>query len=375
MAEIQEVVKDTTNTIKKKFKEKPVFYTALGCVIVFAIYKLFSGSETVEEETVTNAYVPMGYDGYPTISDSMLEDYNSMLDGSYEGSLSGGTTSGGILGGLLGSGETVTDGGTKDDYVYDYFDDYQSMVEQYEDLQEEMILMQQNQLILDSSDPTAVYDNYGNLIYSEIQPYQVITDDSTYGRVQLELETKSNKDFYNAVVEEMRENSALWNATSSVQEREELNKQNQQLAKYIGATYDSGSGTWYASDGSKLYDAPKSTTVISYDKNVDYAAAIKQAKANGASQSVIDQLTAQRNAKIAGENLNSDGTKKSSGSSGSSSSTSYGGVSYDKNTDYAQKIKDAKASGASQSVISNLQAQREAKIKGENLNNDGTKKS
>lgn len=54
---------------------------------------------------------------------------------------------------------------------------------------------------------------------------------------------------------------------------------------------------------------------------------------------------------------------------------SYNGVEYDDKTDYAQKISDAKASGASQSTIDGLTAQRNAKIAGEGLNSDGTKRS
>lgn len=146
--------------------------------------------------------------------------------------------------------------------------------------------------------------------------------------------------------------------------------------------------------------AGKPTQQITYDRNTDYAALINAAKAAGASQSYIDQLQAQRQAKIAGENLDQYGrpktttsSKSSSSSSssksgsttstakkttsttsGKSTSSSHGGVSYDKNVDYAAAINKAVASGASQSYIDQLQRQRQAKIAGENLNNDGTKK-
>ena len=45
------------------------------------------------------------------------------------------------------------------------------------------------------------------------------------------------------------------------------------------------------------------TTGVTYDPNVDYAAAIQKAVQSGASQSYIDSLNAQRNAKIKGEGL------------------------------------------------------------------------
>lgn len=59
-----------------------------------------------------------------------------------------------------------------------------------------------------------------------------------------------------------------------------------------------------------------------------------------------------------------------SGSSGSTSNINSGGT-YDKNKDYASEIQKAISSGASQDVINQLNAERNAKIKGENLNYSG----
>lgn len=59
-----------------------------------------------------------------------------------------------------------------------------------------------------------------------------------------------------------------------------------------------------------------------------------------------------------------------SGSSGSTSNINSGGT-YDKNKDYAAEIQKAISSGASQNVINQLNAERNAKIKGENLNYSG----
>ena len=59
-----------------------------------------------------------------------------------------------------------------------------------------------------------------------------------------------------------------------------------------------------------------------------------------------------------------------SGSSGSTSNINSGGT-YDKNKDYAAEIQKAINSGASQDVINQLNAERNAKIKGENLNYSG----
>ena len=62
-------------------------------------------------------------------------------------------------------------------------------------------------------------------------------------------------------------------------------------------------------------------------------------------------------------------TNTSSGSTSGASDTSRatGGVSYDKNKDYASEIQKAISSGASQETINQLNRERDAKIKGENL--------
>lgn len=419
MANIEEVGKNTKkkfneilDTMKKKFKEKPVFYTALICVVIFALYKLFNSSDTEyteEEEVVTNAYVPVGYDGYPGMSESMLEDLENMYGGGgtvSDGTIPGGTTSSGTVNGESSSY-------VEDSYIFDtsYMENMESynkeLLQQLTLLEEQMWTMEQDALAKEMvyTEDGEVYNGLGDLIYSPTGTYKVLFPGEAGYDTQMSLETANNKAWRNSQLQQMQANSAAYSKATSQAEKDALHSANVQIAKGLGLTYNSGNGKWYEADGSealiysntssKTSGSKNSTTSgsksyggVAYDPGTDYAAKIQQAKASGASQSVIDTLTAQRNAKIAGENLNSDGSKKSSSSSSSKSSSSKstttttktttnsssGGVTYDKNTDYAQKIKDAKASGASQATINKLQAQREAKIKGENLNSDGTKK-
>lgn len=135
----------------------------------------------------------------------------------------------------------------------------------------------------------------------------------------------------NQVINQMEANSDLWHLTSDAEERKRLEQENQKLGASIGMSFNSKQGTWYNADGDIAYLTPLQTAKgrtpsntkssgtmtnnktyqasyndavaksVTYDKNVDYRAKINEAKASGASQSVIDSLTAQRNAKIAGE--------------------------------------------------------------------------
>lgn len=444
MAEIMEVGKDAekkmkklTDKVVKKFKERPVFYTALGVVVVFALYKLFSSGDenyTAEEDVVTNAYVPVGYDGYPTLSDSMLEDYNSIISGGTgTGSTVGGTTSSGTVNGEGSSyveDSFIFDTGYDESYYKELEQQNAALLQQMGVLEEQMWAYEQDVLAHEFSftEDGELYNGLGDLIYSPTGTYKVLFSGEAGYEQQMALETEANKAWRNSVLSQMQSNSAAYANAKTAEEKAALHSANAQLAKGLGLTYNSSTGKWLNPDGSEAWNysnsskntvttnssKPITTTTgsssyagISYDKNTDYAALINKAKSEGASQSVIDTLTAQRNAKIAGENLNSDGSKKTAtsgsswggtsttttkSSSGKTVTTGGGGgsissttktsgtvnptttVTYDKNKDYAQAIKDAKASGASQATINALQAQREAKIKGENLNSDGTKK-
>lgn len=128
---------------------------------------------------------------------------------------------------------------------------------------------------------------------------------------------------------QMKANSELWWNVDSQAVKDSLHQENLAIADKYGWTYDKDSGN-YLSGGQVVYYTSKqigsminsatqpttttttktvdtgsltktntkTTSTVSYDANTDYAALIQQAKASGASQSTIDQLNAQRQAKI-----------------------------------------------------------------------------
>lgn len=143
-----------------------------------------------------------------------------------------------------------------------------------------------------------------------------------------------------------------------------------------GAARDDLSGKYdkVDADGNKMY-------YTGFDKNVDYNLAIKQAKESGAGEGVIKQLETERQNKINAMygGVDPDKGGKPSGGSSSGSSSSGGGSSsskgnsssgssgssskgYDSNVDYSLAIKNAEKSGASQSTIDKLKAERQNKI-------------
>lgn len=92
-------------------------------------------------------------------------------------------------------------------------------------------------------------------------------------------------------------------------------------------------------------------SIGSYDNNINYTQEIKDLMADGesGSSSKVTDLVISRASKISNEGLSKYQTD------------------YDKNVDYMSAINKAKEEGASQEVIDTLTAQREAKIKGEKL--------
>ncbi len=290
MAEFEKVIDNATETIQdapkkavKWVKKNKVFAIACGGAVVLGLIALNKRKTETDSDTV--AYVPTGYEGYPTMSESAME-YGTYMSG----------------------------GGTMSDNTF-----YDEVISGVTDI------LNQSQVENNTAYESIVntYEKQ-NLQYNETLSY---------------LEEQRRKD---AVIAQMSNNSNLWGLADTDEERQALYESNQQLGASIGATFDSKSGTWWL-NGERLFftnnelasgnlittvnvdnDIDRNvlptntgdTTKVSYDKNVDYASLINQAKAQGASQQVIDQLTAQRNAKIKGENLNEDGTPKTTSKSG-----------------------------------------------------------
>ena len=115
-----------------------------------------------------------------------------------------------------------------------------------------------------------------------------------------------------------------------------------------------------------------------FNKDVDYALAIKQAKEYGASEGTIKQLETERqnkiNAMYGGQAPDRGGSGSSGSSSKGGSSSSSGGKGYDSNVDYSLAIKNAEKSGASQATIDKLKEERQNKINDKYSGKDPYKK-
>ena len=314
MAEIKEI-KDVEMPLateknkgkKKGFKNLNKKQKFLVLCVIVALIGLFV---FYRKKTGYNSVVASGYDGYPVMS-SMGDEGGSGSDSGYDET---------DINGLLAEQEQY------------YNDQLNAVGGKYE----ETISSMENQY-------AAQIDSMATQHEEDIS------------RLQENLT-------YKDTVAQMLKNSNDWWYTNDPSARAALSDENKLLGESIGATFDNKTGTWLAADGSRLFvnshEAAAqnvSSSVKTYDAGKDYQSVINGLLAGGAkrdSAEVVNNVI-NRAAKISGENMS---------------------VTYDKNVDYQAAINRAKETGASQSVIDTLTAQRNAKIKGENLNADGTKK-
>lgn len=140
------------------------------------------------------------------------------------------------------------------------------------------------------------------------------------------------------------------------------------------------------SSGSVGTSNSNSNSTVQYDPNVDYASLIQSAVQRGESQSVIDSLNAQRNAKISGMGLNysaltaddiagykstANGTGRTTydsagviggmdnGNYGITNPTTKDWSNYNAGVDFDERIAAAKASGASEDTIKGLEQMKQ----------------
>lgn len=398
MAEVSEVfddlgenVKKTGKNFKKFLKEHPVAI-AIIIVVLIALFVAFRKTGSESTETGGEYYYPSGYGGYPVMENGepISGGGGGMLGSSSEGS---------------NSSSTVTDSFTSSDL--------ESIHKEWESILNSV-----------TKDYDSVIDEYEDTIYAYndyLSEYATMAEQQA-AAIQ-----------YQNVLAQMATNSEMYAQTTDKALKEQLHAENLALADLYGLKFDDKTGNYFYDDGSVVYRSSKqilnnitpvlgstSSVIdknygsigadsygnkaktenlrtyngITYDVTVDYAAKMQEAYNAGVDYNdpVFQNLVMLRQAKIAGEGLDDTGKKVSAtkstavySSGGSSASVSSSvntstanktttQITYDRNTDYAALINKAKAEGASQEYIDKLTAQRAAKIAGENLNEDGTKK-
>lgn len=298
MAEISEVFEDLGDNAKKLFKSKPFIILAIGVALI-ALFVNFnkgrssssSSEETVEEVSYYDGTHAIGYAGYPGMYGSsgdsgqydwylqeimkMQDEYDEnieALQGEYETS----------LGEMQSQYDTALEGFNKS---------LEDMQNEYDKSLEELLAAKSSGSSSGSRRPSSSASS---------------TDDL--------MEQWKLQQEYEADLAQMKANSELYNALGDGQSetKKALHQQNLEIASKYGFNYDSQSGNYFTNSGSVVYLTSQqqakaltgkttretSSSTVTFDPNVDYQARINHAVASGASQSTINQLQAQRQAKI-----------------------------------------------------------------------------
>lgn len=227
---IGDTFEDGFDKVKDFTKKNKVFTVAIIGVGAFALYKFFTNKTTSEdtEYVSTYAYVPTGYDGYPTMSESV--SYDDVVD-----QLRNETT----------------------DINSEFYDEIMSDVsKQIEDV-------------------TKIIEDNQNIT----KP--IIIGSTGYGS---NLSTGSYIE-EQRIIEQMKSNSEAWHDASD-EEKERLHQENVALGSLLGGSFDSASGTW-SKDGESLYTVSTTTnkTTPSNSTNVPTTSGSKSTSSNKSTSS------------------------------------------------------------------------------------------
>lgn len=317
MADFEEILQDTGEDVKRFFKKNPFIILCIGVgAVALAMWwvREKNAATAAQDETLMFA-------GYPTISgggeiyDSQNNDYWQTVIDDMRNSF------GEELDNLNSGWEEKYDNlnSTWEDKYTNLSDKHQTDIDNLTD-KHQTDIDNLNSSWSDKYD--SLLDKLDNVNDGYVQQYYPVYSGSV---------SNSQKVDEQAIIEQMKANSAAWHTSNSTNQ-EILHDLNESLGASIGASFHPGTGTWWK-NGQQLYtlspeaeeevtgtgkkSVPSATATyqsnadyntgvkaaVTYDKNTDYSALITQAKQRGASQAEIDGLTAQREAKIVGEKM------------------------------------------------------------------------
>lgn len=290
--EITDTFEDGFDNVKEFTKKNKVFVILLICVGAYALYRLYKRKTSQDTEYVsTYAYVPTAYDGYPTAPESL--DYDTMFDQlrtenneineDFFNEVMSGVTQ--VVEGAITDMETkyenivdtVKDKNTTTTIIYDSSGSYieeQRIKEQMQENseawhtasdEEKKVLEQENQKLGASigatfDSDTGTWSKDGESLYNVSVKNNTNTSTANLTNVGV----SENKMSDTEILTQMQFNSEAWH-TASDTEKKRLEQENQKLGASLGATFDSGTGTW-SKNGSQLYKPVTGTLKVGNDR-------------------------------------------------------------------------------------------------------------
>lgn len=283
---IGDTFENGVDKVKDFAKNNKVLILAICGVGGFALFKLFSEKAKSQdtEYVSTYAYVPTGYDGYPTMSESvsyddvvdqMRTETNDINENFYNETMSdvsqmienmqteNNNRFDSIIESMSGYDEKLT--------TMSYLEEQRKRQEIIDRMsanseawftasdEEKERLHEENKVL--GSLLGGEFDSVSGNWYQDGQSLYSVsiknkTNSSTAGLTNVGVTETTVSE--TEVIAQMKANSEAW-YNSSDTEKARLEAENKRLGKQIGASYDSVSGSWSKSDGSSLYTVNSST--------------------------------------------------------------------------------------------------------------------
>ena len=324
---IGDTFEDGFDKVKDFTKKNKVFTIAIIGVGAFALYKFFTNKTTSEdtEYVSTYAYVPTGYDGYPTMSESIsyddvvdqlrnettdinsefydeimsdvskhIEDVTKIIEDNQNITkpIIIGSTG---YGSNLSTGSYIEEQRIKEQMKANSEAWYGASDEEKERLHQENVVL--GSLLGSSFDSASgTWSKDGETLYDVSIKNKTNTSTANLTNVGVSETTVSQ----NEIVAQMKANSEAWHGASET-ERKRLEEENQRLGSQLGASFDSASGTWSNSSGGSLYTVSTPKTTPSNSTNVPTTSGSKTTSSNKSTSSGSTP-------KVTSVTKNSDGT-------------------------------------------------------------------
>lgn len=280
---------------KKKLKIKNKwFFIGLILVIIFVIFQKIKNSN----QSAESGYyaTPLGYSGYPdsidgaiavdnsytdSALDTMGKEFSSALDSIYkETDTTIKNLENSFNNEIKGYESIIDDMGSQLDNMSNKYNEVievvdkqtetintQSIISQMKENSDRALLTsnqaekdylhEQNVKLADSIGATfnasdGYYYKNGTRLYSTALQSEKTYSSGSSSKPTSSTSSTSSTTNKSSVIAQMQSNSAQWH-TSTQSQKDALYKQNQELGKSIGLTYNSSTGTWHNADGSRAY--------------------------------------------------------------------------------------------------------------------------
>lgn len=332
---IGDTFEDGFDKVKDFTKKNKVLTIAIVGVGAFALYKFFTDKTNSQdnEYVSTYAYVPTGYDGYPTMSESvsyddvvnqLREETSDINKDFYDEIMSGVSQQIEDISKIVEDNQNInkpiiigTTGYNSNLSTGSYLEE-QRIIEQMKANseawygatdEEKERLHNENEYLgsllggsFDSGSGTWYKD--GQTLYDVSTKNKTNTSTANLTNVGVTETTVSQND----IVAQMKANSEAWHGASE-SERKRLEEENQRLGSQIGASFDSGSGTWTNSSGGSLYTVSSgaSKNTSSTSTNVSSGSTSSGSKSSSSS-SGSKSSSSGSTATVTNVTKNSDGT-------------------------------------------------------------------